>query len=188
MGGYCVAAQEWIITVKNLRNEWNSARYETPKLVEKKGTYTCGVANSGGQLTAHGMFTAKEKKTYSKLKLGSQNGCGPRIIQICNDRFYTSEEHTLNSSHTAGLGLLLRASKMAICATTLGPVYTETSCTGKRVALSAVSTLASVCVRKKFTPLHKLKASRARHSLASPRPSWHGWACQSVYMEKGWPG
>lgn len=158
MGGYCVAAQEWIITVKNLRNEWNSARYETPKLVEKKGTYTCGVANSGGQLTAHGMFTAKEKKTYSKLKLGSQNGCGPRIIQICNDRFYTSEEHTLNSSHTAGLGLLLRASKMAICATTLGPVYTETSCTGQEGRpLSRVNFSKRLC-KKKVDPLAQVKS------------------------------
>lgn len=124
--------------------------------MEKKGTYTCGVANSGGQLTAHGMFTAK--KTYSKLKLGSQNGCGPRIIQICNDRFYTFEEHTLISSHTAGLGLLLRASKMTVCASTLGPVYTETSCTGQEGRpLSSVNFSKRLC-KKNVDPLARVKS------------------------------
>ena len=79
---------------------------------------------------AHSTWHVCSKKIYSKLKSGSQNGCWSRIIQICNDRFYTSEEHTHNSFRTAGLGSVLRASKITICATTLGPVYTEKSCTG----------------------------------------------------------
>ena len=116
------------------------------------------VSQTLGASLQHGMFTAKEKKTYSKLKLGSQNGCGPRIIQICNDRFYTSEEHTINSSHTAGLGLLLRASKMTICATTLDPVYTETSCTGQEGRpLSRVNFSKRLC-KKKVDPLARVKS------------------------------
>lgn len=112
----------------------------------------------GASLQHTACLQQKKKKTYSKLKLGSQNGCGPRTIQICNDRFYTSEEHTLNSSHTAGLGLLLRASKMSICATTIGPVYTETSCTGQEGRpLSRVNFSKRLC-KKKVDPLARVKS------------------------------
>ena len=95
----------------------------------KKGTYTltsCGVANSRAQVTANDMFTAKN---IFQAKTGSQNWCRPRIIQIRNDRFYTSEKHTHNSPYTAGLGPLFRARKITIFATMLGPVYMKRGCT-----------------------------------------------------------
>ena len=137
------------------------------KLHQIRKTETCGKEGNlylrcrklwGPAYSTRLVYSKRKKKTYSKLKLGSQNGCGPRIIQICNDRFYTSEEHTLNSSHTAGLGLLLRASKMTICATTLGPVYTETSCTGQEGRpLSRVNFSKRLC-KKKVDPLARVKS------------------------------
>ena len=50
----------------------------------------------------------------------------------------------------------------------------------------AVSTVASVSVRKKLTLLPE-PTVLAHALIDSPWPSWPRWASRSVYMEKSWP-
>ena len=63
----------------------------------------------------------------------------------------------------------------------------------KRVTLSPKSTLASVYMRKKLTPLPESRAgflmtTVLTHALVIlPWLSWLSWASQSVFMEKSWP-
>ena len=79
------------------------------------------------------------------------------------------------------------------CWTTKAPFIWRKVVPGKRLTLLAESTLPSVYMSKKLTPLPDSRAGFAMttvlaHALiVSPWPSWPGWASQSVYMEKSWP-